>query len=182
MATTEHAMTANRLLQTPGLGRCELLQGELIMMSPAGEEHGAIAARLTIRLGVFVLERGLGRVFGAETGFLIARDPDTVRAPDMAFIRAERLSPTPGKGFFPGPPDLAVEVISPNDRAGEVLAKVHNWLDAGSRAVWLVDPDTRSITVYRSRSEIRVLAPGDLLSGEDVVPGFGMPVAEVFST
>ncbi len=182
MATTEHPMTANQLLQTPGLGRCELLQGELIMMSPAGEEHGAIVMNISAPLATFVRQNGLGRVFGAETGFLIVRDPDTVRAPDMAFVRAERLSPTPGKGFFPGPPDLAVEVVSPNDRAGEVLAKVHNWLDSGCRAVWLVDPDTRSITVYRSRNEIRVLSPGDLLSGEDVVPGFGMPVAEVFST
>jgi Uma2 family endonuclease len=182
MVTIERAMTAEQLLQTPGLGRCELLHGELVMMSPAGEEHGSITARVTIRLGAFVLERRLGRVFGAETGFVIGRNPDTVRAPDVAFVRAERLSPTPGKGFFQGPPDLAVEVVSPNDRASEVLAKVYDWLDAGCRAVWLVDPETRTVTVYRSRSEIRVLATADPLSGEDVVPGFGIPVAEVFGT
>jgi Uma2 family endonuclease len=182
MVTIERAMTAEQLLQTPGLGRCELLHGELVMMSPAGEEHGAIVMNLSAPLATFVRQRGLGRVFGAETGFVITRNPDTVRAPDVAFVRAERLSPTPGKGFFPGPPDLAVEVVSPSDRAGEVLSKVYEWLDAGCRTVWLVDPESRSVTVYRSRSEIRVLAPTDQLPGEDVVPGFSIPVGEVFAT
>ncbi len=182
MATVPRTMTAEQLLQTPGLGRCELRQGELLMMSPAGEEHGAIVARITIRLGAFVLERQLGRLFGAETGFLIALNPDTVRAPDVAFVRAERLSPRPGKGYFPGPPDLAVEVLSPNDRASEVLVKVNEWLDAGCRMVWLVDPETRTVTVYRSRNEIRVFGAADPLLGEDVVAGFNIPVAEVFAS
>ena len=182
MVTIERAMTAEQLLQTSGLGRCALVRGELVMMSPAGEEHGVIVMNLSAPLSTLVRRKGLGRVFGAETGFVIARDPDTVRAPDVAFVRAERLSPTPGKGFFPGPPDLAVEVVSPSDRASEVLAKMHEWLDAGCRTVWLVDPETRTVTVYRSRSQIRVLATSDSLSGEDIVPDFSIPITEVFGT
>ena len=120
------------------------------MMSPAGSEHGWIVTNVTVPLAVFVKQRSLGRVFGAETGFRIGHDPDTVRA-DVAFVTAMRVGVELPPGFFPGPPDLAVEVLSPDDRAGEVLAKVQDWLDAGCRAVWVVDPRTRTVTVYRSR-------------------------------
>ena len=150
------------------------------MMSPAGEEHGWLSAMIAADLTVFVRQHRLGRVYVADTGFQIAHDPDTVRAPDVAFICAERAGERPGVKFFPGAPDLAVEVLSPTDRAGEVLAKVHDWLDAGCRAVWLVDPRTRTVTVYRSRSRINVLAIGDQISGDDVVEGFTLPVAEIF--
>jgi len=151
------------------------------MMSPAGEEHGWVVINVSAPLALYVRQQGLGRVYGAETGFTIARDPDTVRAPDVAFVRAERAGPRPGKKFFEGAPDLAVEVLSPEDRASEVLAKVHEWLDAGCRAVWLVDPETRTVTVYRSRSQISTLGASDELTGEDVVPGFSIPVADVFA-
>lgn len=173
-------MTAEDLLRTPGLGRCELVRGEVLMMSPAGEEHGWVVINVSAPLALHVKQHGLGRVYGAETGFTIARDPDTVRAPDVAFVRAERVGPWPGKKFFEGAPDLAVEVLSPEDRAGEVLAKVHEWLDAGCRAVWLVDPETRTVTVYRSRSQITTLRAPEELRGEDVVPGFCLPVADIF--
>lgn len=182
MVTIEHAMTAEELLQTPGLGRCELLHGELVMMSLEGEEHGLVVVNITVPLAIHIRQNGLGGVFGAETGFIIARNPDTVRAPDVGFVRAERVSPAPGQGFFPGPPDLAVEVVESTDRAKDVLSKVYQWLDAGCRAVWLADPASRSVTVYRSRNEIRVLAATEQLPGEDVVPGFSLPVAEVFRT
>jgi Uma2 family endonuclease len=181
MATVQRFTTAEELFHAPGLGRCELVRGELIMMTPAGEEHGWIVINMSTPLALHVREKGLGRVYGAETGFRIARDPDTVRAPDVAFVRAERLGPRPGKKFFEGAPDLAVEVLSPDDRASEVLAKVHEWLETGSRAVWLVDPDTRTVTVYRSRTQIVTLGTSDQLTGEDVVPGFSIPVAEIFS-
>lgn len=131
-------------------------------------------------LASYVDGESLGVVFGAETGFLIARDPDTVRAPDVAFVSAGRVGATLPKGFFPGPPDLAVEVLSPEDRASEVLAKVGDWLEAGCRLVWVVDPRTRTVTVYRGLSEVRVLRNGETLSGEDVVPGFSAPVSRVF--
>jgi Uma2 family endonuclease len=177
---TEPVTTAKQLLERSDLGRCELVRGKLIMMSPAGEEHGWIAMNIGAPLAFYVRQQGLGRVYAGDTGFHTARDPDTVRAPDMAFVRAERAGDKPGHRFFPGAPDLAVEILSPSDRAGEVLAKVHEWLDAGCRAVWLVDPRTRTVTVYRSRTQIAVFGVGQQLSGDDVVAGFQMPVAEIF--
>jgi Uma2 family endonuclease len=151
------------------------------MMSPAGSEHGAVIGNLSAMVWNYAKSHSLGRVFGAETGFLIAQDPDTVRAPDVAFVRAERISGNLPQGFFVGAPDLAVEVLSPSDRASEVLVKTQNWLEAGCRMVWVVDPLTQSVTVYRSRRDIVVLAAAELLSGDDVLPGFTLPVAEVFA-
>lgn len=182
MATTvERITTAEQLFQAPDLGPCELVRGELIMVSPAGYAHGSIAGRITLALGEFVRPRGLGDVLGAEPGFLIGRDPDTVRAPDVAFVRAERIPTGEKTRFFEGAPDLAVEVLSPNDRASEVNAKVRDWLDAGCRMVWVVDPATRMVSVYRSRAQIEVLGASDTLRGDDVLPGFSLPVAELLA-
>jgi Uma2 family endonuclease len=133
-------------------------------------------------LGRFVEEHQLGRMFMAETGFLIARDPDTVRAPDIAFIRSDHLpDDEPRETYWPGAPDLAVEVVSPGDTVGEVGEKVRDWLDAGSMAVWVVDPRAQTITVYRSPTDIDILTVKDELEGGDVVPGFRCAVAEVFA-
>ena len=172
MATTRQITTAEQLLEAPGLGRCELLRGELVMMTPAGFEHGRIAMRIGELLAGFVRQRGLGTVTGAEAGFQIAQDPDTVRAPDVAFVRAERVPPTPTMGFFQGAPDLAVEVLSPNDRASEVLAKVQDWLRAGCGAVWVVDPATRTVAVYDSLNRMITRTTSDELTGGEVVPEF----------
>ena len=150
------------------------------MMSPAGSEHGWVVMNIAAPLAVFVKQRSLGRVFGAETGFWIERDPDTVLAPDVAFVTAQRTSGKLAAGFFTGPPDLAVEVLSPGDRAGEVLAKVQKWFDAGCRAVWVADPRTRTVTVCRSRREIVVLGESETLSGGDLLPNFSLPVSDVF--
>jgi Uma2 family endonuclease len=180
MATVENITTAKQLLAAGDIGRCELVRGELIMMSPAGSEHGWIVTNFTVPLGMFVKQHSLGRVFGAETGFCIGHDPDTVRAPDVAFVTTGRIGGKLARGFFPGPPDLAVEVLSPDDRAGEVLAKVQDWLDAGCLAVWVADPRTRTVTVYRSRSQIVVLGESETLSGGDLLPGFSLPVSELF--
>jgi Uma2 family endonuclease len=181
MATVEHITTAEQLLHAPELGRCELVQGELIMMSPAGSRHGAIAAWIGHLLLEFVRPRGLGAVLGAETGFKIASDPDTVRAPDAAFICAERVGETLPQGFFPGAPDLAVEVLSPDDRASEVLAKVEDWLGAGCRAVWVIDPRTCTVAVYRAGGDGVILKAADTLTGGDVLPGLQLPVANLFA-
>ena len=180
MATTKPLITADYLLHTPNLGRCELIGGELIRMTPAGYEHGTIIINISTPLATFVSRAGLGRVCGAETGFHIAHDPDTVRAPDVAFVAEDHLpSPLP-KGFFPGPPDLAVEVISPEDRQSEVRAKVQNWLDAGCRTVWLVDPRRQAVEVHRGGGEVQILGLSDTLSGEPLLPGFSLAVAEIF--
>ncbi|MGD0898116.1 MAG: Uma2 family endonuclease [Thermoguttaceae bacterium] len=180
MATIETITTAEQLLAAGDVGRCELVRGELIIMSPAGAEHGWIITNIAVPLGRFVEQRSLGVVFGAGTGFRIGHSPDTVRAPDVAFVTAGRIGGKLARGFFPGAPDLAVEVLSPDDRAGEVLAKVQDWLDAGCLAVWVADPRTRTVTVYHSRSDIVVLGESENISGGDLLPDFSLPVGELF--
>jgi Uma2 family endonuclease len=180
MATVSQITTAEELLEAQDLGRCELIRGELIMMSPAGFNHGRIVSRMGTRVASFVEAANLGIVTGAETGFWIGRTPDTVRAPDVGFVRSERLGPAPILGFFPGAPDLAVEVLSPDDRRREVLSKVQNWLDAGCQVVWIVDPLNRTVAVHRPGIDTVHLGEGDTLTAEDVLPGFQLQVAEIF--
>ncbi len=149
------------------------------MMTLAGNRHGRITVELTLLLGNHVKKAGLGVLVAAETGFLLSRDPDTVRAPDIAFIRKERSGAPPDDGYVIGAPDLAVEVLSPDDRAGAVKSKVRDWLDAGCALVWVVDPKKLSVTAHR-RGGARLLTGQDVLGGEDVVPGFEIRVAEIF--
>lgn len=171
--------TAEQLLRAGDIGRCELVRGKLVMMVPAGGEHGDIAYELGYRLGEYVRPRKLGKILAAETGFLISRRPDTVRAPDVAFVRAGRL--TISRGYIPGAPDLAVEVLSPDDRPGYVREKVAEWLEAGTRAVWVVDPRARTVAVHEAGRKPRVLAESQVLPGGDVLPGFELPVREIFA-
>jgi Uma2 family endonuclease len=172
--------TAEQLLRNPHIGRCELIRGELRMMSPSGAHHGLVAGNLFMAIATHVRARGLGRAFAAETGFQISEDPDTVRAPDVAFVTTGRL-PVPRRGFYPGAPDLAVEVLSPDDRPGYVREKVAEWLEAGARAVWVVDPGDRTVTVHEPRRKPEHLAEADALQGGSVLPGFAMPVAAIFA-
>jgi Uma2 family endonuclease len=181
MATTGQITTAEELLHASGLGRCELVRGELRMMSPAGFHHGRIAGRVHSRLSHFVEARGLGVVASAETGFFITRNPDTVRAPDVAFVRADRVPPHSARGFFEGAPDLAAEVLSPEDRPREVLAKVQDWLGAGARAVWVVDPAAQTVRAYQQGGAVARLDLADDVTAEDILPGFRLPVREIFA-
>jgi len=183
MSTTT-PVTAEQLLRMPDDGwRYELVRGELRKMTPAGWKHGTIAGQLHALLGQHVLPAKAGRILGAEAGFLLARDPDTVRAPDIAFIRNDHLPATPPKeAFWPGPPDLAVEVVSPGDTFQEIDDKVRAWLDAGAMMVWVVNPCGRTVTVYRPANRIALLTENDELSGEDVVAGFRCRVAEIFAS
>jgi Uma2 family endonuclease len=182
MSTTTR-VTAEQLLRMPDDGyRYELLAGELRKMTPANWRHATVVGDLHGLLLACVKQRNLGRLLVGDPGFLLSRDPDTVRAPDIAFIRRERVeAESPGEAFWPGAPDLAVEVVSPGDRTGEVDEKVRSWLDAGARMVWVVNPKWRSVTVYRSATDIRTLTENDELDGEDVVPGFRCRVADVFA-
>jgi Uma2 family endonuclease len=182
MTTHAKLMTAEELERLPNDGwRYELVQGVLHKMAPAGGEHGAIAVRLTWRLAQYVEVNGLGVVYAAETGFRLASNPDTVRAADVSFVSQERMSAVGiGPGFGIGAPDLAVEVVSPGDRADEVKEKVHDWLDAGTRMVIAIEPRKQHVTVYRSRTEITELTISDELTGGDVVPGWAMPVSALF--
>jgi Uma2 family endonuclease len=162
--------------------RQELVGGRLLEMEPPGAEHGAVAMRIALLLAPAVDQSGLGIVFGSEVGFHLASDPDTVRAPDVAFIARERV-PATGipRGYWPGPPDLAVEVVSPNDRASTVEAKALDWLAAGTRAVIVVHPPLRTAMVYRSRYDIRILTADEPLELGDVVPGWSPLVGEFFA-
>jgi len=182
MSAQKTLLTAEELLRLPGTGyRYELVKGELIKMPPAGAEHGGVSIKIASRLNVYVEAHKLGAVFAAETGFWLRRDPDTVRAPDAAFLTQERLSEGRlPKGYFEGAPDLVVEVVSPNDTASEVQAKVEDWLRAGARLVWVVYPESRSVTVFRSWDDVRMLTSADTLTGDPVLPGFTCPVQEPF--
>jgi Uma2 family endonuclease len=162
-------------------GRYELVKGELREMPPAGEEHGFQGAPLVLFFGHYAHTNRLGRVALAETGFLLARDPDTVRAPDMAFIRQERLPEQFSRRWSEIVPNLVAEVVSPNDAWVEVAEKVAEWLAAGVRLVWVVNPRAKTVTVYRSLQEIRILTEADTLDGEEVAPGFSLPVAQIFA-
>lgn len=173
-------MTAEELLRLPDDGYdYELVKGELVKMTPPGGEHGQIARRLGARLGAHVDTQNLGAVM-VESGYCLECRPDTVCGPDVSFLAAERI-PAEGlpRGFIQGAPDLAVEIISPDDTASEVQAKVQDYLQHGTRLVWVVEPKTRTITVYRSLSDIRILTEHDVLEGDGVVPGFTCRVTDI---
>lgn len=182
MAKTGTRMSAEDLLRLPDDGkRHELVDGEVREMAPAGGRQGSVAATLAMLLGLHVRERRLGVVLAAETGFRISQNPDTVRAPDVSFVRRERIPPGgPPEGYWDLAPDLAAEVVSPHDGAADVQSKVQTWLDSGVRLVWVLYPSTCSVMTYESAGGIRALAAGETLRAGDVVPGFEHPVDEIF--
>jgi Uma2 family endonuclease len=182
MSTTEQLMTADELLRMPDDGfRYELVKGELRKMAPARHEHGRVAVRFTWRLAQHVETNNLGVVYAAETGFTLATNPDTVRAPDVAFVSRERLDEAKrASGFWPGAPDLAVEVVSPGDTYTEVEEKAIDWLAAGARMVLALNPRKRTVTVYRSLNDIVILNDEATLDLDDVVPGFKILVKDIF--
>ena len=160
--------------------RVELSRGRLVREPRPGAEHGWLTGRLVRLLGSHVEKRDRGLVV-TETGFLLEDVPPTVRGPDVAFIASERLAghgiPT---GFWTVPPDLAVEVVSPSNSAAEIQQKVLEYLEAGTRLVWVVDPGSRSVTVWRPPAEARLLRAGEVLEGEAVLPGFRLDVTALF--
>ena len=182
MTTATRPMTAEELLLMPDDGyRYELVRGELQKMSPAGSYHGRLTSTVHVSLGSHVQANDLGQCYSADTGYLISSDPDTVRAPDAAFVSRERLEEVgETDGYWPGAPDLVVEVISPNDRYTEVEEKVAEWLEAGARMVIVVNPRRHSVRVHRSPSDVIDLAEGDVIDGADVVPGWTLPISEIF--
>ena len=159
--------------------RMELVRGQLVREPPAGFEHGGIALRIGSRLLRFVDENALGMVVGTDSGFVLADEPPTVRAPDVAFVREDRLDFDRTR-FAPLAPDLAVEVLSPSNTMSEIHDKILDYLDAGSSLVWVVDPQSRTVTTYRSREEIRLIQADGEIDGADVLPGFRCKVAELF--
>ena len=174
-------MTAEELIKLPrGRFRYELVKGELLTMSPAGEEHGAIALALAAELYLYVKANKLGIVYAADTGFKLESNPDTVLAPDVSFVARERIREI-SKKYREGAPDLAVEVISPGESRAKFERKAEQWLRLGARLVWNVNPQSRSVTVYRPEGSMTVLSEAEELTGEDIVPGFKISVCDIFN-
>jgi len=159
--------------------RVELVRGTLVVREFRGFRDGRVIAGLAVRLADHVKALGLGEVLAAGTGFQLASHPDTVRAPAIAFISRARLPDPVPEGYAALAPDLVVEVLSPGDRPGETLAKVADWLDAGCRLVWVVDPKRRLARVYRQDGSETLVSADEALSGEDIVPGFSSPLGEI---
>lgn len=178
----EAFVTADELLEISARdeNRYELIAGKVRIMPPAGAEHGHFAMSLGAFMYMYASENRLGLVFAAETGFVLEQNPDTVRAPDTGFVRADRLTAPLTDKYFPGAPDLAVEVVSPNDRADEVQDKVQEWLSHGTQLVWVIEPKTRTVTVYRPDGTANVLQADDTLDGEDVLPDFQFPLQRLW--
>ncbi len=174
--TVTSLMTAEELLQRPNDGsRYELVRGELRKMSPTGFEHGDVELEIGSSLRVYVKKHRLGKVVGGDVGFRIGHNPDTVLAPDVAFVRSERVVKT--RRFFEGPPDLAIEVVSPGDSYTEVEEKASDWLRGGTRAVIVVDPARCSVRIHRGSETIDVT---ETIAVDDVVPGWRLPLSEIF--
>lgn len=172
--------TEEDLEQMPSSARYELIRGELCAMPNNSAEHGNKTMRLSIPVGSFVEENDLGECFAAETRFTIEENPDTTLGPDFAFIAKERLHGIPPRGYLHLVPDLIVETRSPGDTRTEFALKVSQWLQAGARLVWALDPATRTLTVHRQGVHPVTLTIDDTLSGEDVLPGFTLPLRRVF--
>lgn len=172
-------MTADELWAMPedGFHHHELVKGELITMSPAGFEHGTLAALIASSLVQHVSKHNLGRVAVAQAGYLLSRNPDTVREPDVSFVSAERDVRT--RKFFPGAPDLAVEVISPNDTYADVHSKVLEYLAAGTRIVIVIEPE-KQLAIVNTLSQTSTLTINDTLTAADVVPGWSLPLRDLF--
>src|SRR6266550_1908496 len=175
-------MTAEEVARISIPGKVtELVRGRLVVREPPGTWQGAISAKLTYLLWGFVHHQRLGLVFGQNTGFKIGSDPDTVRAPDVAFVARERVGVIRERGCAELAPDLLAEILSPDDRPAEVLAKVADWLAAGTRIVWVIDPQRRDARVYRQDGSLTVLGRDDSMWGEDVLPGFACSLKDVLS-
>lgn len=174
-------MTADELLRYRHEPyRTELIAGKLLEMEPAGALHGVVAATICELLASHVRTHGLGRVFGAETGYILTSDPDTVRAPDASFVWRERIDALGGipSGYWPGAPDVAFEVTSPRDRRGEAQSKTRSWIEAGTRVVVVVDPLRRSAMIHRPDVAPQSLGIADL---DDILPGFAPTLEELLA-
>jgi len=183
-------MTAEELLLYPMPDkRVELVRGHVVVREPPGMHHGECAVRVVVAISTFLhhdrSQRGApftrGRVFTCDTGFTLARNPDTVRGPDVAYVSRVRWAGPLPQGYGEFAPDLAVEIRSPGDRPGAVLAKVGDWLEAGALLVWVVDPARALISVYRADGSQALLGISDALDGGDVLPGFALALAELFA-
>jgi Uma2 family endonuclease len=177
VSATQKIWTDEELLALPDDGKYELVDGELLHMSPGGGRHSVIATELLMRIHSFVKERGLGHTFDGQAGFRLS--DGNLRSPDVSFVARARMLAGVPVGFLHLAPDLAVEVLSPSDRAGDVAHKVAEYLSVGVRLLWVIDPETRSAVVYRPGAPPH-RPKDDVLDGVDVLPGFRCPLTALF--
>lgn len=173
------SLTAFERLESDDDCRDELVRGRLVREPPPASRHGWLQFRIASMLGAYTERTGLGLVL-VDTGFILADDPPTVRAPDVAFVARERAADYPSDRYGRTPPDLAIEIVSPSDSASALIGKVFDYLDAGVRLVWVIDPASRSVTAYGSRDDVRIVAADDELDGGEVVPGLRIELAKLF--
>jgi len=178
----EGVISAEDFARFPDLGPCDLVNGKIVRLSAAKPLHGYLEIELGSALRSYAKESGRGRVLGGEVGLWVKRDPDTVRAADLALISHERWAHCNPKGYLDVPPELVVEILSPGDRRGEVMEKRDEYLAMGVDLVWIVDPERRYVLAYRSPLEVERFEEGDLLTDEEILPGFSLPVSDLFSS
>jgi Uma2 family endonuclease len=181
LATETRLISGDELLAMGDIGPCELIEGNIVPMSPAGGRHGRIEFTVGRHIGNFVAERKNGRVMGGETGIYTRRNPDTVRGADVLFISKERMPNEPPAGFLETAPDLVVEVLSPTTRWKELRTKLVEYLAIGVAQGWIIDPVHRAIWVYRSATDVRQFVEGDTLNGEGALEGFALPLDTLFT-
>jgi len=181
--SVKQRMTAEDLIEMPDAPgkRYELVKGLLIEMGGTGVLHGYLVELILRLIGAYSREHRLGLVFADNVGYVITHDPDTVRIPDVSFVARARIPEGRlPRGYWPFAPDLAVEIVSPGDSATELRAKVRQYLEAGTRLVWVVWPDEESVTVYPIEDPPAEIGPDGDLDGGEVLPGFHVPVSELF--
>jgi len=173
-------ITGEELLEMPGLGPCELVEGRIVPMSPTGGEHGFIEGTVTFELKTFVNQKKLGWVLTGEAGIFTKYNPDTVRGADILFISKDRHPERPKRGFLKIAPELVVEIISPSNPRKEIEEKIEEYLNIGVNWVWLIDPKNRSCTVYRSDTAAQKLTENGFLFGEEILAGFEIKIEKFF--
>ena len=178
---TAAPVTGEELLRMPWLNPCELIGGRIVRMTPTNPTHGRIEVNVAAALSRFVRTQNLGIVMAGEVGIFTTRNPDTVRAPDVLFLSHKRdACRTRRDGFLDVAPDLVVEILSPTDRPDAVRRKLEEYFTAGVRLAWVIDPAARTVHVHRARGEPRSLTGDSVLAGDDVLPGFALPIHEIF--
>jgi Uma2 family endonuclease len=177
----ERRLTVDDLRGVALPDRWELVDGEVIPLSPSGNRSSRIGGRMYGKLLVDGEQAGYGTAYPADAGFVLFPDRRTVRGPDAAFVVKERAVPLDDPAFVPFPPDFVVEVLSPSDRIGEAIAKMGMYLEAGVRLAWLVHPERQTVTVFTPDAPPVTLVVGAVLDGGDVLPWLSLPVADLFA-